>query len=264
MPHPENQKLTHEDLGKTSEMLWGNPVYGTVAERWMQIHAQRHARGKVLPVGDGTGALRVQMGYGVSKDVADKERILATARDLVPLSPYLMNYAPLTSAELSSHRGGPEPRYSINPIALAVRPLAAYIVGNGFDRHRFHGSYGKALDTLRVISGVTDPSDIDHSRYEHDGPFIDFHDLKKVLSESPTSASQQRGTVEKVRSAVFTQASKGQVGGWGEIVFEGAVNPTTYPYTYEQVAHSSLLVVAQRCHPNNPMGAFLRDYFGEA
>lgn len=193
-----------------------------------------------------------------TQEVPAKERILGAARQLMPLSPYIMGVGAVDERSFYYFESE-RPKYLIRPSGVGLHPLIRYVRGHQYDRHIFHGSYGKALDTLSVVSGVVAPEALDTSKYEE--PFIHFTDLCAELVAGIPEEWRWQQTLQKIRTFVHTQPMNGVVDDGGEIVFEGAVDPFARPSTYEQVAYASLLTIAGRCKPGNVVGDFLRERF---
>jgi hypothetical protein len=263
---PEQPQSSHQDiiqlqdLHQISQELWDNPIYGDVAQRWIDYTDRAMAHGTVYANEQG---FLVRLNVG-SHQVAKREEIGPIVRKILPHCPYALLLAPSSPADRQSHEdmGHKSPDYRIYPDELRASRLAEYMHARKLNEHAFHGSLGKALDVMGVACELIKPKVVGAAHV--DEPFIDNPELRRVLAGAPANISQKRDTFIKVRDHARRQIMRGRVGEIGEVILEGPVAiGASGNFTWSSVACSSLAnAIAATCRPGNTMADFLRQQFG--
>jgi|GEM_PF-4628435 len=145
----------------------------------------------------------------------------------------------------------------IKPGDISIDGLAKFLRSMGWDRHRYSGTLGKAIDLMAIQAGLKDDSELAHDSGE---TFIDMEQLESEAALAGIKPSTRRNMLQRINNALI-----GQIIGQdytAPFVVEGACRLYTghNGVSVERVSLSSLGVLADKYQGPSPAISFLRSY----
>ncbi len=246
------------ELEAISHQLWDSPIYGAVAANWLDFTSRNRAHASAYRCPDGGYDLKSH--FADTQYVADRSRILSTMRTMHPDLPYALTMQAPDETERSAWAGY-VPSLVVSPAALSTLRIGNYLVRRNLVDHPFHGTFGKALDVLAVVSGQKRPKDIGASHV--DIPFINYVDLAAQVPDMPLSKTQKTDLIPRINNLARVQVQRSGVGKHGEIILEGMVFITSGKFYFEKIAQDALAtVVPAGCRPGSAVATHLRRLYG--
>ncbi len=253
---PQIRKIEESDLCTVSEELWGSPVYGAASVGIINLIAHDRAHAQLYRR---RGGFEVRMRDAKAVRVEQPEHALQVLRETHPDLPYALKLSLL--GENSGQPYHRDLQYAVAPSGLSAARIGEFLRHRQLVDHSFHGTVGKALDVLGVVSECTRPQDLGASHVHM--PFLSAKGLAKAVDALPFRATDRRMVIPKIGAALREQLQRGRPGKYGEVIVEGELIVDA-PYTrldYAKIARQSLAVVPDSCSPTSRIATYMRKKF---